>query len=151
MESKEDIIAKDKEEHPECFYGESSSMRCSNNDDGGDFICKTIRNIQRMCPRKRPVTIYSSTEQTRPDQTESGFHTFDPFAGFQIPGDGSGGGFGAMDNDLFAVFGRMLGGGHPEDFQRFPHPSSQYRQRPSPKIRQPPELPGEARGPIERI
>jgi hypothetical protein len=53
-----EIIARDRESHPNCGYSESTSTSCSSGNG-----CETIREIMRMCPRQRPVTIYSKSER----------------------------------------------------------------------------------------
>lgn len=140
MEDRNDVIAKDKESHPDCYYSESSQMKCSNSGEQGGLICETIRNIQRLCPKKKAVTIYSTKEQSRSDESEgiSGFGSFGADQGHQ-------------HMDPFALFGSMLGGlpgGVPGD-NPFPHP--QHRRQIRSRQVEPPDIPGEARGPIERV
>ncbi len=71
----EEAISRDKELHPGCNYSQSMSTECSNKSETGDFICETLHQILRLCPNKRPVTIFSKREET--DQSNmKPFHIF---------------------------------------------------------------------------
>jgi hypothetical protein len=67
----DEFIARDREEHPGCSYSTSSETSChsSNSAHGGGLICDTIVKVTRMCPRERPMVIYSK-KQSNVDASE---------------------------------------------------------------------------------
>ena len=62
MNEEEEIVRKDKLDHPNCGYSISTSKSCSTRD--GIFVCETLKKINRMCPNERPVTVYSNKIKT---------------------------------------------------------------------------------------
>ncbi|RYG97886.1 hypothetical protein EON65_52190 [archaeon] len=71
-------IENDQKLHPNCGYSMSLNETCSNNEQG-DFVCDAMRSIQRMCPGKRPETIFSKKTQSNGDPHA---HSHDmPFGG----------------------------------------------------------------------
>jgi len=57
----DEIIAKDKVNHPDCSYSISFNETCS--DKNGQFVCESLKNFQRICPGAKPVTVYSKKQQ----------------------------------------------------------------------------------------
>lgn len=80
-----DIIEKDRKEHPNCGYSVNSSTSCSRNEEG-EVVCNTLKMFQRLCPGSAPVTIFSEKEKNKQWGTaEKGslgaFMDLDPFLG----------------------------------------------------------------------
>ena len=63
MNDENNIIVEDQIKNPNCTYSSSFSKTCSTNNETGKFMCETIKNIQRICPEKSPITIYSQKSQ----------------------------------------------------------------------------------------
>lgn len=59
-------IQNDQKLHPNCGYSMAINETCSNNEKG-DFVCQAMRSIQRVCPGKRPETIFSKKTQSNGD------------------------------------------------------------------------------------
>lgn len=57
MENDEEIIRDDQLKNPNCHYSVSFSKSCYDKD--GSFVCETMKNITRLCPNSRPVSIYT--------------------------------------------------------------------------------------------
>lgn len=57
----EEVITKDRANHPNCNYSISFNETCS--DQNGEFVCESIKNFQRICPGAKPVTVYSKKQQ----------------------------------------------------------------------------------------
>lgn len=57
----DEIVAKDRASHPDCNYSISFNETCY--DKNGEFVCDSIKNFQRICPGKKPVTVYSQKQQ----------------------------------------------------------------------------------------
>lgn len=147
---KEDIIAADKKKYPGCFHSEASQMNCSNSGENGEFICETIRSIQRMCPRQRPVTIFSSKEQS------------DDVPGGMLGMFGGGGRVAGAEefgqSDPFSMLESIFGGNFPgvsiegstggHSHRGNPHAIARHGDSKVPVVA---GIPGEARGPIERV
>jgi hypothetical protein len=58
----EKILEEDQINHPQCNYSVSKSSKCSNED--GKIICEVFDSINRLCPNKKPMTIYSNVVKT---------------------------------------------------------------------------------------
>lgn len=75
------LIREDRDQHPNCSYSISKSKTCRTKD--GSLVCEMMKTINRNCPDKRSVNIYSSTskfddnDQHLSESTFPGFH--DPF------------------------------------------------------------------------
>lgn len=90
-------IEEDKRAHPNCSYAQTLSKSCSN--ANGKFVCDTIKNIQRLCPGQKPVSIVSRSEVGDSQQDDTpGFNIMAPFTGRGGSGFGLGnfGGFGGL-------------------------------------------------------
>lgn len=65
--TEDDIIKRDKEINPNCYYSKMLSQSCkynnNNNNDNDKYICEVITNITRMCPNTKPEIIYSTKNQ----------------------------------------------------------------------------------------
>ena len=79
MERDKEIVEEDSQQHPNCSYAVSLQKSCSNKN--GDFTCETIRKINRMCPNKKSVVIFSESETESGKKDISG--SFDPFSLFK--------------------------------------------------------------------
>lgn len=92
----DEFIAHDREAHPGCSYSTSSETSCqsSSSSGGGGLTCDTIVKVTRMCPRERPMVVYSK-KQSNVDVTEME--------------DGGALGFG-----LGGVIGGLFGGQQPD-------------------------------------
>jgi hypothetical protein len=77
-------IEEDKAKHPNCHYSESLSKSLSYTD--GKSVSETLRNVQRLCPGKKPVTIFSKKITDGNDDSDD----------FSMPTFGFSGGFGGM-------------------------------------------------------
>eukprot|EP00388_Colpodella_angusta_P047217 GDKK01072038.1.p1 GENE.GDKK01072038.1~~GDKK01072038.1.p1 ORF type:complete len:207 (-),score=12.65 GDKK01072038.1:109-693(-) len=75
------LIREDREEHPNCNYSISNSKTCKTKD--GALVCEMMKSINRNCPNKRPVNIYSSTSKF--DDYGDGLNNTSIFPGFQDP------------------------------------------------------------------
>jgi len=81
-EDSDKLIREDREQHPNCSYSISNSKTCRTKD--GSLVCEMMKSINRNCPNKRPVNIYSSTSKFDDiDQDMSG----PTFPGFRDPFD----------------------------------------------------------------
>jgi hypothetical protein len=83
----EKVYKKDQVANPNCSYSVNNSKVCQN-DENGRFVCETIRQLQRMCPNKQPVTIYKHSNQSvQPQEAESNDipSLLSPFGGFSSP------------------------------------------------------------------
>ena len=98
----DDIIAKDRAEHPNCSYSESSQHVCSSSMNN-NTTCEIITEIRRMCPRERPVKIYSKTERNTGDE---GSLDEEGFGGIF----GSARGFESFPVDPWSALNRIFGG-----------------------------------------
>ena len=85
MEDDDEIIKTDRRNFPNCQYSVSSSQACSNKN--GVFVCEAIKNINRLCPQEKPVTIYSKSSKFD-SQSEPDFGHIKPFGAFDIFGFG---------------------------------------------------------------
>lgn len=105
----DEIIAKDRANHPDCNYSISFNETCY--DKNGEFVCDSIKNFQRICPGKKPVTVYSQKQQFKgsPEQHSGGD---DPmkFFNFQFPRTPGGGADKLMDPFSMAesIFGHFM-------------------------------------------
>lgn len=84
MESEEDIVREDQLKHPNCHYSISLSRSCGDKD--GSFVCETVKNITRLCPNSRPVSVYS--KRSKSDSSADDELNGSGFPGF--PGQSSG-------------------------------------------------------------
>ena len=62
-------IKNDVKKYPNCTYITQSSVECytnqsNENNEQNQFICDTIKRIQRVCPNSAPVDIYTSKDTT---------------------------------------------------------------------------------------
>jgi hypothetical protein len=83
----EKVYKKDQEVNPNCSYSVNNSKVCQN-DEKGQFVCETIRQLQRMCPNKQPVTIYKHSNQSVQQEEEENQDIpflFSPFGGLSSP------------------------------------------------------------------
>jgi hypothetical protein len=62
MDEENKLIDEDKVKNPNCHYSESLSKSLSN--INGKSVSETVRNVQRLCPGKKPVSIISSRTVT---------------------------------------------------------------------------------------
>lgn len=65
------IIENDKKLHPGCSYSQSLSKSCSSL-GGNGMTCRTIQNLQRLCPNSRPEIIYSKEHEESSDKSSLG-------------------------------------------------------------------------------
>ena len=86
MDNDEDIVRDDQVKNPNCRYSVSFTKSCSDKD--GSFVCESIKNITRLCPNSRPVSIYSKRMKTD-SKAEDEFGS-DQLPGFPFPGQSSG-------------------------------------------------------------
>ena len=129
-------IQKDKEGHPDCNYGLTTSQKCES--INGTMHCETIKRVLRYCPGERPCEIFSSSNKDEGNRS----------------GGGSGGvglgGFGDNNHELDhmhdqmrqleRLFDRFSGGnvfgGNGSFFQDFPqqhlYPNASERTEPRP-------------------
>lgn len=71
------LIREDREQHPNCSYSISNSKTCRTKD--GSLVCEMMKSINRNCPNKRPVNIYSSTSKFDDIDQDIGGSTFPGF------------------------------------------------------------------------
>lgn len=57
----DEIIAKDRKNFPGCGY--STNMKTTCGTEEGNFVCKTLKSIQRNCPGEHPVNVYNKTTE----------------------------------------------------------------------------------------
>lgn len=72
MDNENQIIEEDKKKNPNCSYSDAYQKSCSLNNEDGKFLCETIRNIERVCPNKKPIVIYSKKTVTNSNSDEMG-------------------------------------------------------------------------------
>eukprot|EP01040_Poterioochromonas_malhamensis_P001163 gene1163-1234_t len=89
----QEVYQEDSKSHPSCSYSINTRKKCSDKD--GEFVCETLRQLQRVCPQKNPFTIYSQAKQsTSRDEIDEIFgplqrfeserdRLLDPFAFFE--------------------------------------------------------------------
>ncbi len=89
----QEIYQEDSKSHPDCSYSINTRKKCFDKD--GEFVCETLRQLQRVCPQKNPFTIYSQAKQsTSRDEVDEIFgplqrfeserdRLLDPFAFFE--------------------------------------------------------------------
>ncbi|RHY60914.1 hypothetical protein DYB30_002354 [Aphanomyces astaci] len=89
-EADEAVLAKDREEHPECTHSTTISSSCRS--INGDRQCETLRRIFRKCPGRQPALILDVKDQTQDNSveanTDSDSHdaVLDPFQLFRSRG-----------------------------------------------------------------
>jgi hypothetical protein len=78
----QDILEKDQKANPQCNYSVNMTKTCR--DQNGEFVCETIRHLQRVCPGKKPVTIYNQNKQYSGTDSDRSSDSFFPlFGGFK--------------------------------------------------------------------
>ncbi|KDO24260.1 hypothetical protein SPRG_09896 [Saprolegnia parasitica CBS 223.65] len=109
----DEVLAKDRAEHPECTYATSLSTACRS--VNGDRTCETIRKIFRCCPGKpKELIINSSTKEEGAEDNDA--VADDPFRHFgprRRDGPASSMGddpFEAMDGLFRGMMGGPFGG-----------------------------------------
>lgn len=106
-QSEQEIINKDKKTYPHCNYSIDFSRVCSSQ-NGSDMVCETARNLQRLCPGKRPATIYTKREKVSGDDVDSNLTPSIPnlfrglFGGNEEVDNGSR--FGSHNQEGFGIF-----------------------------------------------
>lgn len=78
-----EILSRDQQKYPQCTYSRTFRQSCSNDSDG-EFTCKFIRQIERLCPGKQPVQIYLSSKNQTGENSHTELFPFrtDRFEGF---------------------------------------------------------------------
>jgi len=75
------LIAKDKEEHPNCDYSVSTSKSCRQ--ANGTMECETLHRVLRYCPGESPCEILRNTLKSEgaPESSEHAMPSFGPGSG----------------------------------------------------------------------
>ena len=97
-------IKRDRAEHPECNYSQSSSTQCSMQNN--ELVCDTVRRVMRMCQGQRPVEIFRKTETSTDDSSQQ-MPSFPHFP--QLP-DFSSSHHGDMFGDPFKMMDKFMSG-----------------------------------------
>lgn len=154
MNEDEEIIAKDKQAHPDCGYSVSTQSTYSNTN--GEVVSETIKSLMRMCPGKRPEPIY--TKKVTDGSHSGDFHSKGP-TGFGLFGDAPLlQEFGSQLDHFANELDQFLSQGGLGDIFRSPFGQQQprqpqpalppHRQRP---VEDKPRMPGRGVGNIEEV
>lgn len=83
MDGDEEIVKQDKLQHPTCRYATYLSQACTTKN--GEFVCETTKRIDRMCPKEKPVTVFSSSKQHIGDsESRPSSDAIGPFSSYDI-------------------------------------------------------------------
>jgi hypothetical protein len=132
------LIAKDKEEHPNCDYSVSTSKSCRQTN--GKMECETLHRVLRYCPGEGPCEILRNTLKSEGAPESSSEHALPSFGP-------SGGGLFTNDPQMEeqfkdmhrmlesfggGLFGGLLGGAPGGGPFRSPNDHSMGRKNPPP-------------------
>ena len=118
------VLRREQELRPECSFSSSESQSCSMQ-NGGNYVCETIKSIFRRCPNERPCEIYRQSEksddQSLPNERNNNngngiFYSksWSSSSSSSSSSDGSGGGIPheaieGMFEDAFKMFDGVMG------------------------------------------
>ena len=113
------VLQREQKLRPECSFSSSESQSCSMQ-NGGNYVCETIKSIFRRCPNERPCEIYrqivKSDDQSLPNDNNGGGNS-GIFYSKSWSSSSSGGDVGGnphdaiegMFEDAFKIFNGVMG------------------------------------------
>ena len=138
----DEIIRADRKNFPGCGYSTNVKSTCGS-DEAGQFVCRTIKQIQRNCPGEAPVSVYNKT--TKGDS--NGLTIFGDLFGLARKGKQLDKRIekGELEHDIKEVqksLEEVMGGGHHDlkgmfdELMKEAHRGNQVKPRPMPRERE---------------
>lgn len=101
-EDLQSVLRREQGLHPECSFSSTESQSCSMQ-NGGNYVCETIKSIFRRCPNERPCEIYRQSEksddQSLPNQSNGAGNGMFYSKSWSSSSSSSGGDVGGIPHD----------------------------------------------------